>query len=436
MQLSHTIASPLASARRLRYNAPAIPDAVGEGRAVTAPSAGGPRCEETRVTLELSRLTGHVQAMGEELAARQRQRADLVLLARRWLAQYADQVKQLRHPARAIPTAIPTDEPLNAVHPLPATPERFTVIAADGSQIQPDRHGVALYYLINIGSLVYRHGSGEAPDAHSEPTLGYTEADLYENGVLVNGNPLDVRRDLAEISRLADLCAVEPPGPTVALVDGPLILWVLEGHSEEWQSAKVMAYLDQLHRIRKAGAAVAAFISRPRHAEVTRLLHLASLEGDVNRATQEPNPLEHLPDRAVFESLPPGARSALFISPSPINHKYYERAGHGVRFCYLNLAEEEHDPVIARVEFPAWVVEDPDRLALVHGAIVAQARITGDYPYALARADELAYISGPERETFEEMVTTALLHAGVRSALSPKAYYKTLTRRGGRKYRV
>ncbi len=388
------------------------------------------------MTLELSRLTGQVRAMGEELAARERQFADLVELAHRWLAQYADQGERLRHPARAIRAAIPTGEALDAVHPLPAIPERFTVIAADGSQIQPDRHGVALYYLINVGSLVYRHGSSEAPEAHSEPILGYTEADMYENGLLVGGNLLDVRRDLAEITRLADLCAVEPPGSTMALVDGTLILWVLEDLPAEGRCAKVTAYLDQLDRIRKAGAAVAAFVSRPRRAEVTRLLYLASLDGDVNRATQEPNPLEHLPDRAVFEPLPPGARSALFVSPSPINYEYYHPAGHAVHFCYLNLAEEEHDPVIARVEVPAWVARDHDRLALVHGAVVAQARITGDYPYALARADELAYVSGPERAAFEEMVTTALLRVGVRSSLSPKAYYKSLTRRGRRRYRL
>ncbi len=386
--------------------------------------------------LELSRLTAQVRAMGKELAARRQQYADLMVLARRWLAQYADQGEQLRHPARAIRAAIPTDEPLDAVHPLPAIPQRFTFIAADGSQIQPDRHGAALYYLINVGSLVYRHGSGQAPEPYSQPTLGYTESDLYENGILVDGNLLDVRRDLAEVTRLADLCAAEPPGPTAAVVDGTLLLWVLEERSEEWRRIKVMAYLDQVQRIRETGAAVAAFTSRPRRAEVTRLLHLASLEGDANRAAQEPNPLERLPDRAVFETLPPGARSALFVSPSPINHDYYHPAGHAVHFCYLNLAEEERDPVIARIEVPAWVAEDADRLALAHGVIVAQARIVGSYPYALVRADELAFISGPERETFEEMVTVALLRAGVRSALSPKAYYKTLTRRGRRSHRL
>jgi len=397
------------------------------------------------VTLELSKLTAQVQAMGEEFAARQREYADLVTLARGWLAQYADQGEQLRHLAREFRAAIPTAEPLDAPHPLPAIPEQFTVAAADGSQIQPDRHGAALYYLINVGSLVYRHGSGQAPEPYSQPALGYTESDLYENGMLVAGNLLDVRRDLAEITRLADLCAVETSAGqfgnlphsdtrTIAVVDGTLLLWVLEERSEEWRRTKVMAYLDQLQRIREAGTAVAAFTSRPRRTEVTRLLHLASLEGDVNRANEEPNPLQHLPDRAVFETLPPGARSALFVSPSPINHNHYLPTGHTVHFFYLNLAQEDQDPVIARVELPVWVAQTPDQLALVHASIVAQARIAGSYPYALARADELAFVSGPEREAFDEMVTTALLRASVRATLSPKAYYKTLTRRGKRKY--
>ncbi len=388
------------------------------------------------MTLELSKLTAQVQSLGEDAAARQRQAADLVSLARRWLTQYADQGQALHHPARDVHAALPTAESLDAVHPLPDMPAQFTVIAADGSSIQPDPHSAALYYLVNIGSLVYRHGSGQAPQAHTEPTLGYTEADLYENGMLVAGNLLDLRRDLAEVTRLAELCAAEPPGPTVALVDGTLLLWVLEDRSQEWKRTKVMAYLDQLERIRETGAAAAAFISRPRRAEVTRLLHLASVEGDPNRARQEPNPLEHLPDRAVFGNLPPGARSAMFVSPSTINHTYYTPHGHTIHFCYLNLASEGDDPVIARVELPIWVVEAPDQLALVHAAIVSQARITGDYPYALARADELAFISGAEREAFEEMVTTSLLRAGVISTPSPKAFQKSLTRRGRRRHRL
>ncbi len=388
------------------------------------------------MTLELSRLTGQVQAMGEELASRERQYADLVGLARRWLVQYADQVEPFHHSARAIRAAIPTGEPLDAHYPLPAIPDQITVAAADGSQIQPDRHGAVLYHLINVGSLVYRHNSGEAPEAQSIPTLGYAEEDLYEGGMLVAGNLLDVRRDLAEITHLADVSVSEPPRPTIALVDGSLILWVLDDLPFQERQKKMADYLEQLDRIRQAGVVVAGFVSRPRHGEVTRLLHLANVDGDANRASQEPNPLERLPDRAVFEMLPPGARSALFINPSSINHDHYHPAGHTIHFFYLNLAHEGRRPVIARLETPAWVAQDEERLALVHGAVVAQARITGDYPYALARADELAYVSSQERGAFEEMVARTLVQSGMHMALSPKQYQKTLTRRGRRKSRL
>ncbi|HDQ71966.1 MAG TPA: DNA double-strand break repair nuclease NurA, partial [Chloroflexi bacterium] len=203
--------------------------------------------------LELSQLSEQVQAMSREIAVRRRQRADLLALARRWLTRYADLGEQLRHPARSSRTAIPTAEPFDHYVSLPAIPECFTVIAADGSQIQPDRHGAALYHLINVGSIVYRHGSGQAPVAYSHPTLGYTDDDLYENGLLVDGNLLDVRRDLAEITRLAELCAESSTDPQIALIDGTLLLWVLEERAntraDEWRRVKVLAYLEQLQRI-------------------------------------------------------------------------------------------------------------------------------------------------------------------------------------------
>jgi len=383
----------------------------------------------TGVTLELSQLSEDVRTMAEVIANRHQTTVDLVELARQWLAEHAGDGAPLRRAARnAQKTAIPTEEPLDAVHPLPRMPERFAVAAADGSQIQPDRHGAVLYYLINVGSLVYHHGSGKAPEAKSESILGYTEEDLYEQGMRVAGNLLDVRRDLAELKRLADVCENEGSSSTVALIDGSMVLWVLSDSPPGARSRKATAYLDQLDRIRCSGGIVGGFISRPSYNEIAHLLYLASLNGDTNRAEKHPNPLERLPDRAIFARLPPGARSALFVSSKKISQTDYAPRGHEVHFFYLNVVEEGQDPIIARVEVPAWVARDTGKLDLVHGAVVAQARITGDYPYALARADELAYISSRERAAFEEMVMTALLRAGVRSTPSPKAHYKRLTR--------
>jgi len=355
--------------------------------------------------------------------------AHLVGLARQWLSDYADRAVELRTAAREAGAAIPAEERLDAVHPLPELPDRFTVVAADGSQIQPDRHGAALYYVINIGSLTYRHGSGKAPEAASHATLAYSEEDLYENGMPVAGNLLDVRRDLAELRRLADVCETESDRPVVALVDGPIVLWVLKDLPGGARQAKVTAYLEQLDRIRRSGGIVGGYISRPGYNEVNRLLHVAHVTSGETKGGDLPNVLERLADRAVFASLPGGARSALFVSSREINQEQYASRGHEVHFFYLNLAEDGQRPVIARMEIPAWVAGTQSSLDTIHAAVVAQGRITGDYPYALARADELAYMGSRERAALEDMMMSSLLRAGVRADQSPKAHYKRLTRR-------
>ncbi len=384
------------------------------------------------MTLRLNELALSVERMAEVLAERERDFGRRVREARAWREAYADRGPSLREAARKVNAAIPTDEPLDTVVPMPPVPDRFTVIGADGSTIPPDRHGAALYYVINIGSLVYRHGSGETPKAESAPYLGYSERDLFEGTALVAGNLLDVRRDQAEIRCLAEHVEAEPEGPTLALVDGTLLLWVVESLSPEGRGQKVQRYLEALTRIRERNAAVAGFISRPRHAEVSRLLLLAHLEGDVEKVQEAERGRPPLPDRPIFADLPPGGRSALFVSPSSINHDYYGPAGHEVWFFYINVAAEGEEPVIARIEVPVWVARSPDLLALVHGGVVVQSRIAGGYPYVLARADELAYISGPERQRLQEMVETALLRVGLVPSSSPKAFYKSLTRSGRR----
>ena len=77
--------------------------------------------------------------------------------------------------------------------PLPPAPERFTFIATDGAQIGPDSHDVAYYYLINVGSMVYRHGSGQAPETASEPVVK-SAVDPKDNRLLA-GERIDAARD-------------------------------------------------------------------------------------------------------------------------------------------------------------------------------------------------------------------------------------------------
>jgi hypothetical protein len=380
------------------------------------------------VTLELNQLTQTAEEMGQELAQREQSLGLQLTQARDWLVEFREPADELVRAAPDINAAVPIGEPLDYQGELPDPLDQFTVIGADGTQIQPDRHGMLLYYLINIGSLVYRHGSGQTPEARSIPYLGYREDDLYEGHMLVSGNLLDVRRDHAELKHLADLVEQEEQDPVLALVDGTLLLWVLDNLPPARRQDKIADYLKELGRIRDAGAAVAAFTSRPRYADVVNLLYLASLGGDVDKARSGANPLGRLPDRALFAHLGPGHRSAVFTSHRDISRLVYGEAGCEIHLFYVNVAVEGERPVIGRVEMPAWVAQDPALLGLVHSGVVVQSRIAGGFPYVLARADELAFISGPEREQLEEMVATALYSAGLMPELSPKADYKGMTR--------
>jgi NurA-like 5'-3' nuclease len=78
------------------------------------------------------------------------------------------------------------------------------------------------------------------------------------------------------------------------------------------------------------------------------------------------------------------------------------------------------------VETPRWVAGDSASLDLLHAAVYEQCRVTGGYPYVLARAHELAVIGGQEREEFEAMITAAMLRNNITPAPSEKARLKQL----------
>jgi hypothetical protein len=382
------------------------------------------------VTLELNKVMGQVDDLAREAASSISQASERLDEARGWLKKYAGRFKELKAQAEQFGAAIPTDEPLDATHPAPDMPARFTVIGADGSAIPPDRHSAAMYYLINSASLTYRHGSGEQPIATSIPQLGYTTGDLYEGRLPVQGNLLDVRRDTAELARLADAAQAEPGDvPLVALTDGTLLLWVLEESPEE-QRRKVQAYVHHLAQLKNAGAAVGGFISRPRYPDVLRLVWLAQLGEHVSKQAMEDNPFLGLADRSLFDAglrLAPGERSACFVSPSPVNKSYGE---HQIGFFYVNVGDENQIE-IARIETPEWVWRSPELLNRLHGAVMAQCRLVTPYPYVLARAHELAVVATDERRQLESFVEAALLRHGIRGQPSQKAFLKSLT--GGAK---
>ncbi|MER3469445.1 MAG: hypothetical protein C4314_05850, partial [Thermoflexus sp.] len=69
------------------------------------------------------------------------------------------------------------------------------MIAADGSQIYPDRHGPLPYFVVNIGLIEMRPGSGEPPRTWHHVLFWYREEDLFtEEGEMRALNDLEAER--------------------------------------------------------------------------------------------------------------------------------------------------------------------------------------------------------------------------------------------------
>jgi len=385
------------------------------------------------MALELTKVTNQIEEMGRVLAERAGKQRKILPAARELLRRFANQQEELRRVAESEPgqrlrCACPGDEPLDAHFAAPTLPECATLVAADGSQIYPDQHGLALYYVINVGSVIFRHGSGQAPEIASNPTLCYLDEEIYPDGRPVSADLISAERDLAEMRALADLTLAEPAAgpPRVALGDGSLLIWVQRADiAEERQKAILERYLECLDRLRDGNAPVAAFVSRPQSAEVVALLYLAHMEPherhDVQRLSD--TGFRGLTDRALFGFLQPGERSALFVRGTASNREYQAR-GQAIHFYYLNTGAD-----LARVEVPEWIARQPAQLDLIHAAVYNQCLYNNGYPYILTRADELAVILGDEREALETMIVQALMRQGLPwPELSRKAQQKKVAR--------
>jgi hypothetical protein len=85
-----------------------------------------------------------------------------------------------------------------------------------------------------------------------------------------------------------------------------------------------------------------------------------------------------------------------------------------LRFFYLNVGRTDA-AWLARVEIPAWVAEDPQKLDSLHAVLVDQCKILGTraYPYLLHRAHETAVVTLEEKDQLTQMIILELRRRGV-----------------------
>ncbi len=406
------------------------------------------------VALELNKLTGQVEAMGQALAGQQQDADARIGQARAILREKADVTQELLDKINVARLndawrrgATPLSASLDARRVPAALPQPATLIAADGSQLYPDRHGMAFYFLVNVGSIVLRQGSGQAPSVDSAPAIFCDPADLFDDsGRLRDPEYVNAQRDRQEISTLADLAERERQElggdlarPVITLTDGPLRPWASRTDERETRR-QAQHFRQQLARLRRAHALPAGYVDQPSSGYVLRILELLELPIDrITRDELRKGPFRHLADQALFADLLPNQRTSLFIPEGgPAVARPPAGAGAGgeadgrIAFFYLNVARKpgESNAVIARVEVPEWVAREPETLDLVQHAIYTDCQLTG-FPYVLARAHEVAVVGSAERADLETMVGQFMMKQGLLTETSNKAWLKRLTARRG-----
>lgn len=301
-------------------------------------------------------------------------------------------------------------EPLDGHYPVPPQPLSATLLAADGSQINYDRHAQVEYSLINVGAIQMRLGSSLPPQTVVETKLYYDEQ-LYNQSVAA----LALSRDLEERSILARLAEQAEP-PVITFTDGPVELWGVRDASPEETSAfqeSMAKYLQALHDLRELKAITAGYVDKPAANLVVRLLEVTRASPDELENFRRYQPLRGVTDKTLFRDiLGPGERSAVFALQAHTAKSY---AGSlALHFFYLNVGREGR-PWLARVEIPAWVAEESQKLDALHAALIDQCQIMGTrpYPYLLHRAHETAVVTLEERDQVTQMIALELRQRGV-----------------------
>lgn len=301
---------------------------------------------------------------------------------------------------------------LDATLPAPQEEQAYVLLAADGSQINPDRHSAVEFVAINVGAI--RFHPAEAPWEMIVTSLRFGEDSYIDKRPMSDGD-VAIWRDLEERKMLFELAQADQKSgqAVVTLTDGPLQLFGLEQESRFFKE-QLERYLAVLRAMAGIGISAAGFVDKPRSDYLVALLELAQLHKD-NHLSQAGKERPLWPVRDVdllMEILQPGQRSAVFELRTPDPQGFIEELA--LHFFYINIGRPGHAH-LARVEIPRWVAESEAQLGLLHRALLTQSAQLGarPFPYILHRAHEVAVVHPDEIDQIESMIQAELRRQGV-----------------------
>jgi hypothetical protein len=139
--------------------------------------------------------------------------------------------------------------------------------------------------VLNIGTVIFTYGSEPQAILTNSPYtfIGDSEINIFDSSTTsrspLQGNLMGVKRAVMELTNLADTLEQYADGiPTLALIDGSLILWSILGE-QEFVIKELLQdqFLEQLNRIKKLAhqnVILASYLSYPDTSDVVNALRI------------------------------------------------------------------------------------------------------------------------------------------------------------------
>jgi NurA domain len=266
-----------------------------------------------------------------------------------------------------------------------------STFAVDGSQIYPGRDLSIPIALVQIGWFENLHvPDGEyvkdiATDVMTPTELRSERGDMADRKV-------NLRRFEMEIERIIQYFEDNRESETaLAFFDGSLVASFAEAFDDKTRQVYVNSVCKLLEASQYFRVPVVGYIDTTSARDLTAMLQQLNDLPEPG-AIQDAQLLNKIDNREMVW----GERSPLFLCRrSGILNQYTEASG-SIAFCYLKT---NRDSLPARLEMPLWMYEAgiADRaIDWVRGEVV----IGSGYPYVIETADQVAVVTGADRQAF------------------------------------
>jgi len=274
----------------------------------------------------------------------------------------------------------------------------YTVIAVDGSQVYPDKHQGSSCSLINIGSVILNYGKSSGVKFNSIPYVFSGQNDEESSVEIV-----DCKREELEFSTGLQI-AQELKGQEnkLLLFDGSLIFWHLESKSNFAKETYLGKYLGILHQFYRDKLLIAGYISLPKSKELVNLIRVKLTDWEP-QSFGKIKTVDNIVDSQVISFfLKDFQYTTIFKNRSRIVEDY--PAHLQPYFVYVDVGYE-----IARIEVPAWIAQDKEKMDKIIAIIVDQCIKGYGYPVCLAEAHEQAVVKAIDRDIFYQLINKLAL---------------------------